>query len=424
MTTKNYLKLFFTILLFGLIFTTASCSSDENGSDGNNDDNPTSAIAGNIDEAFNTTGVYGLNGYLGAYGYVRAIAVQPDGKILVVGNFNEINEQPHTGLVRLNVDGSIDTTFNVGTGSIDCSSIALQPDGKILIGGRFFQFNGESYKGLVRLNVNGSIDTSFSIGTGFGDYNGGVTDMHIHTIALQPDGKILAGGEFYQFNGQPHKGLVRLNADGSLDTSFDIEIEYLIRSFALQPDGKILVTYSYLFNGQRHNNLVRLNTNGNLDTSFDIGTFTKPNENISSVSTMVLKPDGKILVGGDFVQFNGQPRKGLVRLNADGSIDTSFNNFNTDSGRVFIYTIALQSDGNIIVGGDFATNNHRNRGLARLNADGSLDAAFKGRFETYGGEDVGVVVTIALQSDGKILAGGNFTSYRGRTRIGIVRLHN
>lgn len=221
----------------------------------------------------------------------------------------------------------IDPSFNIGTGfNNGVKVMVLQPDGKIIVGGIFTLCNGVTTKGLIRLNSDGTKDTSFNIGTGFD----GFTYCGIYSITLQSNGKILVGGDFGSYNGVNESNLIRLNADGTKDSSFNIGTGF----------------------------------------SDDGGTY------ISIVKTIVLQPDGKILVGGNFSFLNGSPKNKFVRLNPDGSMDYS-DNFYLNAGQVnnFVNSIILKSDGKILVGGNFTTFNNPsiiNR-LIRLNSNGSKD---------------------------------------------------
>jgi uncharacterized delta-60 repeat protein len=345
----------------------------------------------------------GFNTGFGFDSNVYSIALQPDGKILAGGAFFGFNSELTVGLARLNADGSLDSGFNIGFGfNNDVYSIALQPDGKILVGGGFTSFNGNTANGLVRLNADGSLDSGFNIGTGFSG--------EVYSIALQPDGKILAGGFFTSFDGNySNNCLVRLNADGSSDTGFDIGTGFNsdVISIALQPDGKILVGGRYTsLDGNTANGLVRLNTDGTLDSGFDIGTGFDNNGEVYSIA---LQPDGKILVGGGFTSFDGNYlNTRLVRLNTDGSLDSGFDIGTGFDNKGEVFSITLQPDGKILVGGRFTSfdDNYSNRCLVRLNTDGSLDSGF----DIGGGFD-NSVRKIILQSDGKILTGGEFTSF-------------
>lgn len=347
---------------------------------------------------------------------VSAIVLQPNGKVLVGGSFTSYNGQTQNRIVRLNEDGTIDTLFNIGTGlNNSVFAVALQPDGKILVGGSFTEYNGQTRNRIIRLNEDGSLDTFFNIGAGFSFIN--ATYTSVRTISLQPDDKILVGGRFTQYDGQNVNYIVRLNTDGSLDTSFDVETGFNDVVFTITPqtDGKILVGGWFTsYNGQAQNKITRLNADGALDATFDIGTGFNDEE----VSTIVLQSDGKILVGGyAFTLYNGQTSNRIVRLDTDGTLDTSFNigtGFNNA-----VNTISLQSNGKILVGGDFTSYNGQTRNrIVRLNTDGSLDNSFN-----IGAGLDNWVTTIALQPNGKILVGGNFTEYDGITQNRIVRLN-
>lgn len=311
-----------------------------------------------------------------------------------------------------------DTSFNPGTGfNNSVYSIALQPDGKILVGGYFTEFNGQAQKDIARLNANGTLDTSLNIGTGFSVNGTG----NVLTLALQTDGKILVGGSFYNFNGNARNRIVRLNLDGSLDNSFNIGTGFsaTVNTFTLQPDGKILVGGSFhQYNGQDQKLIARLNTDGSLDTTFT-GSAYWVYENIY---TIAVQQDGKIIVGGNFTMFNNQYVNRIVRLNADGSIDSTFNiGSGFSGGGSSVNSVALQSDGKIIAAGTFTKYNGQTRNrIVRLNTDGTLDTTF-----TIGSGFNGsfIINNVLVQPDGKILVGGSFTTFNGQTRNNFLRLN-
>ncbi len=364
---------------------------------------------GSLDASFNQgTGVSGISGY------VKPIVSQPDGKILIGGSFFTYNGTERGRIARLNEDGSIDLSFDPGTGANSyIQALALQADGKVIIGGEFNVYNGTIIGRIARLNSNGSLDTSFDPGLG--------ANGTIEALALQPDGKVIIGGAFTSYNGTARSRIARLNADGSLDTSFDpgTGTSSTVFAIAIQPDGKVLIGGIFItFNGVSRNFLARLNSNGSLDTSFDTGTGPT-----STVQSIALQADGKLIIGGSFSNYNGTGRARIARVNADGTLDTSFDPAAGASSTVF--SIALQPDGKINVGGSFTTFNgiSRNR-IARLNADGSHDRTFDpGTGATTPSAPLSNMVRgLVVQSDWKVLVGGDLTSYNGTGRNRITRI--
>ncbi len=202
--------------------------------------------------------------------------------------------------------GSLDTSFNPGTGADGVVyATALQPDGKIIIGGSFSNFNGVSANRIARLNPNGFPDLTFNPGgSGVANSPGGVVGS-VWAVAIQADGKILIGGYFKTYNGTPRNSIARLNADGSLDTSFDPASgpapDSALTKIIVQPDGKIIIGGGFTsFNGTSRNHIARLNVDGSLDTTFDPGTGSN-----GGLSDVALQVDGKIIIGGFFTNYNG-----------------------------------------------------------------------------------------------------------------------
>ena len=281
---------------------------------------------------------------------------------MVGGRFTTFTGSSQNRLIRLNSDGSKDTSFDIGSGfnSILVASIAIQSDGKILVGGSFTTFTGSSQNKLIRLNSDGSKDSTFNIGSGF--------NSEVNSVAIQSDGKILAGGAFTTFSGGSQNQLIRLNSDGSKDSTLDVGNGFNNRLYviAIQSDGKILVGGSFTtFTGSSQNYFIRLNSDGSKDTSFDIGTGFN-----NYIESIAIQSDGKILVGGYYTTYQGLTQNYFIRLNSDGSKDTSF-----DIGTGFneeVDDIAIQSDGKILAGGWFTTfaGSSQNR-FIRLNTDGT-----------------------------------------------------
>jgi uncharacterized delta-60 repeat protein len=362
---------------------------------------------GALDTSFNPTDV-GFGFGDGANSFVYSLALQPDGKVIIGGLFSTYNGTSRNRIARLNADGTLDNTFNPGTGANDgVLSLALQPDGKMIIGGNFITYNGTSRNFIARLNADGTLDNTFNPGTGAND--------QVQTLALQPDGKVIIGGFFTSYNGTPQNKIARLNADGTLDNTFNpgTGANSEVYSLALQPDGKVLIGGTFdAYNGTSRNYIARLNADGTLDNTFNPGTGAN-----SRVRTLALQPDGKVIIGGRFTTYNGTSRDYIARLNADGTLDNTFNPGTGANDQV--QTLALQPDGKVIIGGDFTSYNgtSRNR-IARLNADGTLDNTFNPGTGTNS-----EVYSLALQPDGKVIIGGEFTTYNGTSRNYIARLN-
>jgi len=284
------------------------------------------------------------------------------------------------------------------------NAIALQADGKIFVGGWFNSYNGVTENYLIRLNANGTKDATFNTGTGF--------NAVVRATALQTDGKILVGGSFTSYNGVTENHLIRLNADGTKDATFSTGTGFnaIVFAIALQADGKILVGgFFTAYNGVTENHLIRLNADGTKDATFNTGTGFN-----AFVRAIVPQADGKILVGGGFNSYNGVTENRIIRLNADGTKDATFN---TGTGfNNWVNAIAPQADGKILVGGQFTSYNGVSENhLIRLNANGTKDTTFN----TGTGFD-NIVNAIAPQADGKILVGGAFSSYNSNNSSAML----
>ena len=318
--------------------------------------------------------------------------MQVDGKVVVGGDFHLINGVPRNHIGRLNANGSLDTSFT-GTGADNrVHTLAMQADGKIMVGGEFTTMTGTSRVGIARLNANGSLDPTFDPGTGTGGVN-----REVSVLAVQADGKVLLGGKFVTFNGATRNRIARLNPDGSLDTPYvsGPGANNTVRAIALQADGKTLLGgYFTNINSTTCTYVARLGVNGLLDATFNCKISTN-----SCVNALAIQADQKILLGGDFTTINGTARSYIARLNANGSLDPTFTPGSSLDNTV--YAVAVQTDGKVLVGGAFTS---AHNGIARLNPDGSLDATFNP------GTGADYVYALALQSDGKIVLGGDFTN--------------
>jgi len=200
---------------------------------------------------------------------------------------------------------------------------------------------------------------------------------------------------------------------GALDPSFSPALNGSIYAMAAQADGRMLIAGAFTtVNGISRSRIARLFPDGSLDTSY----LTNANGASSTIWSMLVQPDGKLLIAGDFTSVNSQTRVRVARLNLDGSLDGTFNPGTGPSSTV--YSMAVQSDGKILIGGAFTTVNGTNRNyVARLNADGSLDSNFNTSTGVHGS-----VNSVAVQVDGKVVIGGNFTTVFGLTRNRIARL--
>ncbi len=345
----------------------------------------------------------------GANGFVAACAIQSDGKIIIGGVFTAYNGTTVNRLARLNIDGTLDGTFNVGTGAnSEVSEIGIQPDGKIIIGGYFTSYNGTPINYIARINSDGSLDGTFNVGTG--------ADNNVYAISIQSDGKITIGGIFTSYNGIPINRIARLNTDGTLDGTLNVGTgaDASIATTALQSDGKIIIAGAFTsYNGTSINRIARINTDGTIDGTFIVGAGAD-----NYVNTIVIQTDGKIIIGGSFLYYGGTYKVGIARIYTNGSIDGTFNVGTGASGG--IYVTSIQSDGKIIIGGTFRSYNGTTVDrISRINSDGTLD----GTFNVGTGAD-NFVYAAAIQSDGKIIIGGNFTSYNGTLINRIARLNS
>ena len=219
-----------------------------------------------IDTSFNTT-----TGFVNDED-VQDMVLQPDGKLIVLGRFTSYKGIAINRIVRLNSDASIDPTFQTSgatfgfNGNISRNCTVLQSDGKVIVGGAFTTYSGVTYNRIIRLNSNGTIDNTFTIGTGFNDA--------VNCVTIQSDGKLLVGGGFTTYSGQSNSYLVRLNTNGTKDTTFTGTTNSSITSITVQNDGKILIGGGSItqVNSVNVNQVCRLNTNGSIDNTFSAGT--------------------------------------------------------------------------------------------------------------------------------------------------------
>jgi uncharacterized delta-60 repeat protein len=349
--------------------------------------------------------------------YVSSMAVQNDGKIVIGGVFTHVAGAVRNYVARLNLDGSLDITFGDGPAGPngDIRSVATQSDGKVIIGGNFTAINGIAKYYLARLNADGALDSTFGNGLA------GPNKMVVQ-VAVQSDGKILLAGRFTTVNKVGQTSIARLKSDGSLDSTFANSLtgsNNFIYALALQSDGKILLGGSFLtISGPGYKSIARLEADGTLDSGFGAGQASP----YSTVNALAPQPDGKTVIGGSFTTINGVTQVGIARLNADGTVDNSFSANLGDSKNFAVQALAVQTDGKILAGGFFTNlNGVAVDGFARLNADGTLDSAFVASVQ---GPlcDRPFVTALALQNDGRILLAGDFAGVDWQPRRYLARL--
>ena len=377
---------------------------------------------GSLDSSFDTDGKV-VTGIGTSNSYANSVVIQSDGKIVVAG-YSGNGTNNDIAVVRHNPNGSLDTSFDTdgkvttstGTGNDIANSAAIQSNGKIVLA-------GYSNRGVVviRYDSNGLLDTSF-------DTDGKVTTAvgsgndHANSVAIQNDGKIVVAG--YSVNGSINDfAITRYNANGLSDNTFGANGKVttvigtgndIANSVAIQNDGKIVVV------GQSSNGInydfaiTRYSANGSLDTSFDTdGKLTTAigsgNDQANSVA---IQNDGKIVVAGQ--SLNGSNYDfAITRYNANGSLDTSFDNDGKvttaiGTGNDIAYSVAIQTDGKIVVAGYTGTGVNSDFAVIRYNTNGSLDNSFDndGIVTTAIGTTSDIAYSVAIQSDGKIVVAG------------------
>ncbi|MUG95780.1 hypothetical protein F7734_26855 [Scytonema sp. UIC 10036] len=381
---------------------------------------------GDPDPSFGMGGKVFTN--LGNIDSANSVAIQSDGKIVVAGSNGDF------ALARYNTNGTLDSSFGAGgkvvtdfNGSTDHgNSVAIQSDGKIIVAGVAWS-NSQTDFALARYNTNGTLDTSFGNGGKVITPIGSLGDWG-NCVTIQADGKIIVGGHtsLNSSSSDLDFALVRYNPNGSLDTSFGNGGKVVtsitlgqdsISSIVIQPDNKIVVGGSAAGKFA----LSRYNLNGTLDTSFGVsGKIITDFGNFSSGYSIALQPDGKIVMAGsnnDFV---------LARYNTNGTLDTSFGS----NGKVITpvgsgvdagFNLAIQANGKIVVTGFAENGTNRDLALVAYNPNGTLDTSFgsNGKVITPVGSGSDGGKGIALQSDNKIVVvgggGGDFvvTRYEG-----------
>lgn len=336
-------------------------------------------------------------------GTVSNVARQADGKLLAIGNFSEVSGQASAAIARFNPNGSLDATYTGGAAlSAPALDLALQPDGRLLVLGAAT---------VQRLLETGALDNSFVAPATLG------TELLAARLLLQPDGRVLVGGEVRT---STTRAILRLLADGSRDASFapvggpGTNRFVQVQALALQPDGKILVagTYTAGSTATSSRTVQRLESTGIFDPAFNGGDFVLAT-NTPTINSLVVQPDGNVLVGGGFSSYAGIARSNVARLAPDGTLDASFV---PPVAAGSVQRIALQPNGRILLGGSFTAASLPTN-LARLLATGAADASFAATTVPNA-----TVRALLVQPDGRLVLGGSFTSIGGQPTMGLARI--
>ena len=394
---------------------------------------------GTLDSTFGTNGIV-TTPVTGLTNFANAIAIQADGKVIAVGVGDGMV------VLRYNANGTLDTSFN-GTGRAaqtagDALGVAIQPDGKIVVVGNNGDLANVDIK-VVRYNANGTLDTSFD-GDGFVVTPVGEGTDQAYSVVIQSDGKIVASG---RSDSNPvfvtSFAMVRYNADGSLDTTFDNDGKVIVPgpgnaigdSLALQTDGKIVVAHNVFVSSTFSYSLavLRYNTNGSLDTSFatsgSLSTVVGTNVEFAALA---IQPDGKIVVACSSYTSNAAGYDfWVVRYLGGGALDETFGNNGLvttpiGAGAAFDVpkSVAIQANGKIVVGGKSPIVSNNNFAAVRYNRNGSLDAKWGngGIVTTDVGGDADIINAIAIQRNGRIVAAGESNVATPSTRkFALVR---
>lgn len=341
-------------------------------------------------------------------------ALLPNNNFFIYGNFTLYNNESRINIGEVDLTGKIVTSFS---GSLDNTQVfipsnTISTNDGIYVCGYFTQVNGTSTNRLVRFNLDGSIDTNFNIGSGF---NNGV-----NYITQDNHGKILATGFFTAYQGvTTNSRIIRLNPDGSRDNTLVISGGSNDVSIACQVDSldRIYVTYyATQWNGRNQTGLMRLFNNGSIDSSFNVGSGVLPTQ---SVNEIAIDSVGRIYLYGGFLTYNGFSRSKLVRLNEDGSLDNTFNvgtGFNAQ-----VYNVDFFNDNSLLCCGTFsAYNGTVVTNLVKLKLDGSIDTNFN--FDPTG---VTGYISKTIFKDNQIyLFGLNILNYSGvgASDISVINL--
>ena len=367
---------------------------------------------------------------------VKIAKLQSTGKIIVSGYFTNYGNINNNGFIRLNSDLTQDNSFAAtgppagSTASMSVNTIEVLNDDSILVGGGFSGFNGVNQKALVLLKDDGSINTDFNYGEQ-GFYHSPPSYPYVKSIAVRPDGRLVVIGHFEKYNGVDANKIIGLKSDGSIDPDFYYGSGFsgpsgggLPKIVMMQGD-KIIVAGSISgYQGYQAHQLIRLNSNGDIDDSFiqsEIDSYVVTEFEINSI---YMYSNGDMLVGGRFDKYNGEQRENLVKIFADGTLDMNFHSgdFEGSTGSN-VYSITLDENGKIIVGGRFESfDGYSVHQMMRLNSNGTFDSGFSIGTGPESPNSSEYVSVLTKQPNGKIIVGGRFNLFDGIYAGHITRL--
>lgn len=437
--------------------------------------------------------------------YAFSVVEDASNRLILGGNFSTYSGSTVNYIVRLNTNGTIDNTFKTGTGFNGTTyGIVLQSDGKIIVTGGFTTYSGSSTNRIVRLNTDGTLDTTYKAGQTFNPTFG--SQYPAVGLGIQSDNKVIAYGDFTQYSGSTRNRITRINTDGTLDTTFNpgsgfdridpVSVNHdgrAERKIQIDSAGKIYVADAFTsYSGSKVNGLIKLNSDGTIDTTFDytgsvvsgIGYNswdTSTSQNRTGAVSTVSITGSSVAIGGYFRTWKEPVAYGIVRLDLSGSSYTgtnlhTFGGFQYQSYSVTWYqadVYAIKSVGTkyLICGNFTQYNSSGSNRIIMLNSDFSVDQTFKigtgfnsrvqqihyipstqkiltvGQFTTYSGSTVNRIARLNLdgtldttfasgltgfnsdvnaavtESNGKIVCGGAFTTYTGLTNNRIIRLN-
>jgi uncharacterized delta-60 repeat protein len=354
---------------------------------------------------------------------VECLAVQPDGKVLLFGQV-QVGGASAERFVRLTETGALDSSFaqQASTVGWEVTEILVQTDGRIVIAGKLSTPTDALASRVVRLNADGTLDTSFASAPSAG---GNLGSSLVRCAALMPNGGFLVAGTFTSYAGVPRARVARLLPSGALDPAFSpgqgiAGLNASVYDCAVQPDGRSILAGSFLtYDGAPRRCLVRINANGSVDSSFSVGQGTD-----GYIGTLALAPSGHLWIGGEFYSYNSNASWAIARINPNGT-PASFSGTGTwEGGWVLpVSALAVQPNGRALVGGYFDLYNWTSvSGFLRVMTNGAIDTTFASTLTTSSSWTYPGVGRIVISADGRAVVSGAFDTYNSHARNGLARI--